>query len=276
MQLLWSKLHEDKEGWFPTNQLSHEAKEQGYKSVAHYLVLTHLSDQASAAPIDQLLGRERRRRKNKAPVSRSIAAEEQPAQGGEDLPSNRRRILRQAELPLQFQGERTRRKALEIASKPRLEKEITEIDIDEEERRTTNHNQGCQTMGIRLPVGEHDDIPASALYSNKPLTRHINTVTAVGSGPRKRQRAPRVGENLLPPKRPRGASTTKNSRQRSDPSHVSPTRYNLEQEEETGNLEGEEDACCSAELEEENVSPIANKKTRFLMQAAGHLVRHTA
>lgn len=40
-----------KRGWFPTQQLSHEAREQGYTSVAHYLVLTHLSSQASAAPL---------------------------------------------------------------------------------------------------------------------------------------------------------------------------------------------------------------------------------
>lgn len=40
-----------KRGWFPTQQLSHEARDQGYKSVAHYLVLTHLSEKASAAPL---------------------------------------------------------------------------------------------------------------------------------------------------------------------------------------------------------------------------------
>lgn len=40
-----------KRGWFPTNQLSHEAKEQGFRSVAHYLVLTHVSSTAAAAPI---------------------------------------------------------------------------------------------------------------------------------------------------------------------------------------------------------------------------------
>ena len=42
-----------KKGWFPTNQLSHEAMHQGFKSVAHYLVLTHVSANASvvAPPI---------------------------------------------------------------------------------------------------------------------------------------------------------------------------------------------------------------------------------
>ena len=39
-----------KRGWFPTQQLSHEAREQGYKSVAHYLVLTHLSEECNPAP----------------------------------------------------------------------------------------------------------------------------------------------------------------------------------------------------------------------------------
>ena len=40
-----------KRGWFPTQTLWHEAKRQGFKSVAHYLVLTHVSAAASAAPI---------------------------------------------------------------------------------------------------------------------------------------------------------------------------------------------------------------------------------
>ena len=40
-----------KRGWFPTNQLSHEAKDQGFRSVAHYLVTTHVSAAAAAAPI---------------------------------------------------------------------------------------------------------------------------------------------------------------------------------------------------------------------------------
>jgi len=38
-----------KRGWFPTNQLSHEAREQGFKSVAHYLVLTHVSTSGALA-----------------------------------------------------------------------------------------------------------------------------------------------------------------------------------------------------------------------------------
>jgi len=40
-----------KRGWFPTNQLAHEARDQGFRSVAHYLVLTHVSEATSAAPI---------------------------------------------------------------------------------------------------------------------------------------------------------------------------------------------------------------------------------
>jgi hypothetical protein len=40
-----------KRGWFPTNQLSHEARDQGFRSVAHYLVHTHVSAAAAAAPI---------------------------------------------------------------------------------------------------------------------------------------------------------------------------------------------------------------------------------
>jgi hypothetical protein len=40
-----------KRGWFPTAQLAHEAREQGFRSVAHYLVLTHVSAAAAAAPI---------------------------------------------------------------------------------------------------------------------------------------------------------------------------------------------------------------------------------
>lgn len=38
-------------GWLPTNQLSHEATQQGFRSVAHYLVLTHVSAAVLAAPI---------------------------------------------------------------------------------------------------------------------------------------------------------------------------------------------------------------------------------
>lgn len=40
-----------KRGWFPTNQLAHEAREKGFRSVAHYLVLTHMSAATAAAPI---------------------------------------------------------------------------------------------------------------------------------------------------------------------------------------------------------------------------------
>jgi hypothetical protein len=40
-----------KKGWFPTAQLSHEAHDQGFRSVAHYLVHTHVSALAAAAPI---------------------------------------------------------------------------------------------------------------------------------------------------------------------------------------------------------------------------------
>lgn len=290
-----------KRGWFPTNQLSHEAKEQGYKSVAHYLVLTHLSEQASAAPIDQLLGRERRRRKKPALSHRSVA-EEEPAHGGESVPS-RRRPLRQGELPLQFKGERTRRKALEIASKPRLEKEIAEIvhdlgapehtsiftqltaglnetskepgniskflcildddlkDIDEEEEEENNQLQGrvSEKIGIGLPVAEHEDITPSAFYPSSASTKYITRVRAIESGPRKRQKAPKVGASLLPPKRPRGAITTKESRKPSDPSHLSPTKYNGNEEEDNMiNLEEDkEETWCSAELEGENISPVA-------------------
>ena len=50
-----------KRGWFPTNQLSREAGDQGYKSVAHYLILTHLSEHASVEAIGAGLVSARRR-----------------------------------------------------------------------------------------------------------------------------------------------------------------------------------------------------------------------
>lgn len=40
-----------KRGWFPTNQLAHEATAMGYPSVAHYLILTHVGEQVAAAPM---------------------------------------------------------------------------------------------------------------------------------------------------------------------------------------------------------------------------------
>lgn len=42
-----------KRGWFPTNQLSHEAREQGFKSVAHYLVLTLVSTNSTVLTFQQ-------------------------------------------------------------------------------------------------------------------------------------------------------------------------------------------------------------------------------
>lgn len=107
-----------KRGWFPTNQLSHEARDQGYKSVAHYLVLTHLSEQASAAPMELMFDGPVRRRRHRKP-SRLI---DQP---NPDTSPQAKRI--QSKLPLQFAGRRTRKQALEMASKPRVQREISDI-----------------------------------------------------------------------------------------------------------------------------------------------------
>ncbi len=119
-----------KRGWFPTNQLSHEAKDQGYKSVAHYLVLTHLSEQASAAPMDLILGGTSRRRR-KQPSIVDITHDDEDARDNDTtiIPKESRvsRHRIQKKLPLQYVGKRTRKEALEMASKPRVQREIIDI-----------------------------------------------------------------------------------------------------------------------------------------------------
>ena len=115
-----------KRGWFPTNQLSHEAREQGYKSVAHYLVLTHLSERASAAPMALALdGMATRRRAKKSSKEAFLTESHDVFSTGKQG-----RICRQTELPLQYKGLRTRKQALERASKPRLQREILSIIKD--------------------------------------------------------------------------------------------------------------------------------------------------
>jgi hypothetical protein len=122
-----------KRGWFPTNQLSHEAREQGYKSVAHYLVLTHLSQHVSAAPMALALDGMKRRRRSK-----NSSGKQTPAESLDEVPSGKQGRLRchrdvdafQTELPLQYKGQRTRKEALERASKPRLQREILSIMKD--------------------------------------------------------------------------------------------------------------------------------------------------
>ncbi len=162
-----------KRGWFPTNQLSREAGDQGYKSVAHYLILTHLSEHASVEAIGAGLVSARRRarrldrgvrrrqgagvkkrRIRRDPSHRADAREVETVdlmgledsdvgedRHGEDVDvdvdvddadcGGPRREYRsnyvQEMLPIQYQGMKTRQDALEMASKPRLELEISNI-----------------------------------------------------------------------------------------------------------------------------------------------------
>ncbi len=159
-----------KRGWFPTNQLSREASDQGYKSVAHYLILTHLSEHASVEDIGAGLLNARRARRLGMGVSRrqgsrvqkrrmrrdsshrtgfregetvnlvdledsDVGEADKTSGGGDDMDDADDGGLRrplgpmyvQMQLPMQFQGMKTRRDALEMASKPRLELEISNI-----------------------------------------------------------------------------------------------------------------------------------------------------
>ena len=184
-----------KRGWFPTNQLSREAIDQGYKSVAHYLILTHLSEHASVESIGVGLLRARRgaqraglgvrrqqgKRKDKRKefhtrgwdgaggVQETMMIDfgdledsdvDDLGRGihgaGEDNGSNESNeydegVLRQrlrtgnirSQQSLQFRGTKTRRDALELASKPRLEREITDILRD---LRSTNN--GASSVSV--------------------------------------------------------------------------------------------------------------------------------
>ena len=79
-----------KRGWFPTQQLAHEARDQGFKSVAHYLVLTHVSA-ATAAPSIA----------DNSHLARPMARQRADAALGELPPPKRQRTL-------DFSGHRTR------------------------------------------------------------------------------------------------------------------------------------------------------------------------
>ncbi len=159
-----------KRGWFPTNQLSREAGDQGYKSVAHYLILTHLSEHASVEAIGAGLANARRRARRlglgvrrrqgagvkKGRIRRDSShmtgmreggtvgledsdvgetGEDRHGNGGDNVDNagngglgrRQRPKYIQEQLPMQYQGMKTRREALEIASKPRLELEISII-----------------------------------------------------------------------------------------------------------------------------------------------------
>lgn len=130
-----------KRGWFPTNQLSHEAKDQGYKSVAHYLILTHLSEHASVESIGVGLVKARRARRVGHGVRQVVEDEGTDEDSGSlrsmegsmrrrSPPKQQNESRRQRQLPLEYRGTKTRREALELASKPRLEREITIIHRD--------------------------------------------------------------------------------------------------------------------------------------------------
>ncbi len=91
-----------KRGWFPTNQLSHEAKEQGFRSVAHYLVLTHVSDAVAAAPMSD---------NSKARLElRSMAPQRLLATTGNenDMHERVRRRAKKRQRTLNFSGHATR------------------------------------------------------------------------------------------------------------------------------------------------------------------------
>lgn len=106
-----------KRGWFPTQTLWHEARKHGFKSVAHYLVLTHVSAAASAAPI----------------ADNSNTARVMPAQrltgGGVDgtntammpPPPKRQRTLEFVP------GQRGREQALEWATQSKLQSEVAAV-----------------------------------------------------------------------------------------------------------------------------------------------------
>ncbi len=103
-----------KRGWFPTNQLSHEAKDQGFRSVAHYLVHTHVSAAAAAAPIAENTSHETR-----VTMTRQRATD--ASEEAELLPPGKRQRT------LKFNANNAREQALERASKSRLQSEIAAV-----------------------------------------------------------------------------------------------------------------------------------------------------
>jgi hypothetical protein len=103
-----------KRGWFPTNQLSHEARDQGFRSVAHYLVHTHVSTAAAAAPIAD----------NTSHAPRVAMTRQRPNDAAEESellpPGKRQRTLK-------FNANSAREQALERASESRLQSEIAAV-----------------------------------------------------------------------------------------------------------------------------------------------------
>ena len=89
-------------GLFPTNQLANEAAQMGYKSVAHYLILTHLTG-GQAMPMLEIVGRRPRRPE---PVEQLAEGQDQ---GGGGLPA--RAPLRTEEEHARFE-ERVSRQAV--------------------------------------------------------------------------------------------------------------------------------------------------------------------
>lgn len=158
-----------KRGWFPTNQLSHEARDQGYKSVAHYLVLTHLSEQASAAPMELMLGGPTRRRRKQPSVIDLVPDSVEEEAEEEDIrmdspPTRTRRHAVQKTLPLQFVGRRTRKEALEMASKPRVQREITDIlkDLGSSDCISILDRIVRQADGLETSNGDNHVVPTRA------------------------------------------------------------------------------------------------------------------
>ncbi|KAH7617569.1 putative Cell division cycle-associated 7-like protein [Nannochloris sp. 'desiccata'] len=103
-----------KRGWFPTNQLSHEARDQGFRSVAHYLVHTHVSTAAAAAPIAD----------NTSHGTRVTMTRQRPtdiAKDAELLPPGKRQRT------LKFNANSARETALERASESRMQSEIAAV-----------------------------------------------------------------------------------------------------------------------------------------------------
>ena len=100
-----------KRGWFPTNQLSHEARDQGFRSVAHYLVHTHLSAATAAAPIAD----------NTSHATRVAMTRQRPGDAEELMPPGKRQRT------LKFNANSAREQALERASESRLQSEIAAV-----------------------------------------------------------------------------------------------------------------------------------------------------
>ena len=240
-----------KRGWFPTNQLSHEAKDQGYKSVAHYLVLTHLSEQASAAPIETMLGRPARRRKRQLPVVDLTPDNETHSPQKTRI----RRSPIQKKLPLQYVGKKTRKEALEMASKPRVQREITDIlkDLGSENSvsildRIIHQTDGTFNDPGRLkhtpkflgildqdmrdedeeeqdrvspPVRPDADTIQKTMYPDGGAQHMVHKVMVRSHQPSKRGTSSlKVGDQMLPPKKP--DHITRSVRRRISPSTAAP------------------------------------------------------